>query len=315
MEKISKTAKRRLVLHVGHQKTGTSSIQVMLAGSNAYLRSRNFFYPSVPEPSSKASAVWEGPFRHNIIAGTYADYGTAFDRLSAEELDSFWGILSHDSCSPILSAEGLSRQHNFASIAAALADYDVEVVAYVRRQDLFAESLYNQRNKILVQRGDPSFISDEFLTEVDMFNFLKSQSYFRVMSFTNLFNKIEKQIAPTKMFVRVFDKNLLKGGDVCEDFAGIFDLDMEKLYRAGTHANGSISNMVLEEIKDVFLSKGELAARELMAAIRTSMRNGCDYSGYYGIFTDQSRKDFLESYRDVNDILREKYGVCFNLNF
>lgn len=312
MQKISKTAKRRLVLHVGHQKTGTSSIQVMLAGSNSYLRSKNFFYPSVPEPISKTNSVWEGPFRHNIIAGTYADYGTAFDRLSAEELDSFWERLSRDSCSPILSAEGLSRQRNFVPLAAALADYDVEVVAYVRRQDLFAESLYNQRNKILVQRGDPSFISEEFLTEADMFNFLRSQSYFRILSFTSLVNKIENQIQPTKIYVRVFDKKLLKGGDVCEDFAGIYDLDMEKLYQAGTHANGSISNAVLEEIKDVFLSKGELAARELMGVIRTSMRNGCDYSGYYGIFTDQSRKHFLDNYRNVNDVLREKYGVSFN---
>lgn len=311
MQKVSKTAKRRLVLHVGHQKTGTSSIQVMLAGSNSYLRSKNFFYPSVPEPRSKTNSVWEGPFRHNIIAGTYADYGTAFDTLSAEELDRFWRNSSHDPCSPILSAEGLSRQYNFAPMAAALADYDVEVVAYVRRQDLFAESLYNQRNKILVQRGDPFFLSEEFLTETDMFNFLKAQSYFRILNFTNLMSKVEDQIQPSKIHVRVFDKKLLKGGDVCEDFAEIFDLNIEKLYQVGTHANGSISNAVLEEIKDVFLSKGGGAARELMGAIRTSMRNGRDYSGYYGVFSDQSRRDFLDKYSDVNRVLKEKYGVFF----
>jgi hypothetical protein len=304
-------ARKKLILHVGLQKTGTSSIQVMLAGSGEALRDEGFFYPQLPASDLTVRSIRTSPFRHNILAASYADYRTAFERLHAEELTAFWVEMQNNPRNPILSAEDFSRQKDFSRLKAPMSAFSVEVVIYVRRQDLFAESLYNQRNKILVQRGDISFLSEDFLTEKDLFEFLRVQSYIPVLNFSNLLNRIKTQLAPDRIHLRSFNRASMNGGDVCADFCDIFGWDIDNLTRPKSEANGSISNQILEELKQTFLSRGTAAALSMMDDINRSVANGTDYSGPYGILSHRSRRALLAQYDQVNRDLAEAYGVFF----
>jgi hypothetical protein len=299
-----------LIFHIGLQKTGTSSIQVMLAGSQDYLRSQGFFYPHLPAPPDSAR-IWLSPFRHNIIAGTYADYISAFPTLDAAQRQAFWESMATETASPILSAEDFSRQNDFSRFAADFAPYDVDVVMYVRRQDHFIESLYNQRNKILVSRGDPSFLNEAFLTEGDVFHFLRQQRYVPVLNYPKTLGRIGSQLSPEKFHVRVFDRSQLVDGDVCADFAAIFGWDVGKMFQPGREANGSISNVVLENLKRIFLNKGDDAAREELVRINAALEAGEDLSGSYQILAQSTRSDVLRQYRSINAELEADYGVCF----
>lgn len=289
----------------------------MLAGSNNYLRSQNFFFPKLPKMEQSSNSIWLSPFRHNIIASTYADYASAFNKLTREQLKLFWENLATNDCAPILSAEDFSRQRNYKFLAddLDLGDYEPEVVMYVRRQDLFMESLYNQRNKILVSRGEPWFLSEDFLTEQDVFRFIQRENYIPVLNFANTLARMDAQLSPKKIHVRIFDRSLMKDGDVCADFANIFGWKMDKMFQPGREANGSISNTVLQQLKRAFLEEGETAARTVLADINEARKTGKDLSGSYKIFCDRTRQNIQRQYSEINENLYKAYGIIFPRNW
>lgn len=297
------------ILHVGLQKTGTSSIQVMLAGSEKYLRSQGYIYPHLPACEAENNKVWVSPFRHNILASTYADYVSAFQSLSTEQESIFWRNAAEGNESIILSAEDFSRQSNFSKLSERLRNYETEIVLYVRRQDVFIESLYNQRNKILLQRGDPSFLTESLLTEQDVFEFLKSQNYVRVLNFARTLENLENYIKPTSVHVRTFDRNVLTGGDVCQDFAEILSLDYQKMFKPEKEANSSIGNETLRMLKKTFANKGPEAARIEMENVNNNWNSNTDLSGSYRIFSDKTRREIRSQYSRINEALFEKFGV------
>jgi hypothetical protein len=301
----------RLIFHIGLQKTGTSSIQVMLAGSQDYLRSQGMFFPDL-SAENETARIWRSPFRHNIIASTYADYLSAFPKFSEVQKNQFWEKLYADLDAPILSAEDFSRQRNFSVFSEVLKPFSLEVVMYVRRQDLFAESLYNQRNKILVSRGDPSFLAGDFLTESDLFHFLKQQNYIPVLNFAKTLNRIAEQLTPARLHVRTFDRSTLVDGDVCKDFSAIFGWDHGQMFQPPKEANGSISNAVLERLKQTYDREGSAAAAAALTELNARLAAGEDLSGPYKLLQKTTRLHMLRQYADINAELRVAYGVSFS---
>ncbi len=302
--------RRRIVLHIGLQKTGTSSIQIMLDGSQKYLKSKGYYFPQLPVANSdQQTSVWLSPFRHNILASTLADYKSAFDSFNSEQKCCFISALKENEMTPIISAEGISRQKDFSIYREVLADFEVEVVIYLRQQDRFVESLYNQRNKILVQRGDPGFLDEKFLTEPDLFNFLRQQSYIKLLNFEDLLGRIESQLVPHKIHVRVFDRSMLRNGDVCADFAEILSLDRDQLFSPPAETNDSIGNEVLIKLKRASLDHGLEAAKRKLSEIHCAWSMQKNLSGPYQLMSDISRESFMKEYAESNARIKDKYGV------
>ncbi|QUJ76020.1 hypothetical protein KDD17_13965 [Sulfitobacter albidus] len=309
MSLTERATRKTLVLHIGLQKTGTSSIQVMLAGSASYLDAQGFYFPDLPDAEADESRLSRSPFRHNRIAGTYADYPTSFQRLDQENMALFWRELAADPRIPILSAEDFSRQRDYTALGMALAPFDVTVVLYVRRQDLFAESLYNQRNKILLQRGSTDHLGEDFLTSEDLFAFLRREAYIPILNFTRLLARLEAGIRPVKVLVRAFDRATLEGADVCTDFCALFGWDAQAMSRPGHDANSSVSNQVLASVNEVFVRQGPEAAQLKIAQINQSFQAGEDLSGSYKVFPPQIRRTVQRQYADINAELHRRYGV------
>lgn len=300
---------KRLVLHVGLQKTGTSSIQVMLAGSGTYLETQGYIFPHLPDAAEDDSNLSVSPFRHNRIAGTYADYPSAFKPLNPSALHTLWEQIHATPHTAILSAEDFSRQKNYAALGAALSSFDVEVILYVRRQDLFAESLYNQRNKILLQRCSTDHLGAHFLTEDDLFAFLRREAYIPILNFSRLLSEIETHIKPAKVHVRQFDREMLEGADVCSDFSALFGWDFDKMSKPGHDTNGSVSNTVLTSINQVFLEHGADAAKDKMNEINQSIQHGENLSGSYKVLSPKTRNTVQRQYNDINSDINTRYGV------
>lgn len=135
----STTARPRLVLHVGTHKTGTSALQAALDGARgALLRQHGLLYADTRRPP------WPELPKHCSVYQAAA-HGDAAAQAREREL-----LLAEFEASRattlLLSEEGLSEpddklQRFFEPLA---AHFDIEVLCFLRRQDLFVEALFNQ---------------------------------------------------------------------------------------------------------------------------------------------------------------------------
>lgn len=283
----------------------------MLATSEEILARNGLLYPMLPVPRSPRSKVWTSPFRHNCVAATYADFHSTFESLDAAAHDELVHEMRATDRDLILSAEEFSRQKDFSKIKDGLAGFDVTVIVYLRRQDLYMESLYNQRNKILVSRKDTSVLGKNFLSQSDMESFIKISGYAEIMNFHGLLKRVSDQLQPRDIKVRNFDRKQLVDGDVCKDFCCLLSINYDEMVRPVSDANQSIGNHILTEINETFLSRGPVAAQELMEEVCSKISSGKNCSGQYRILDDEARARLLEAYFEQNETLRREYDVSF----
>lgn len=138
--------KKRLILHIGMHKTGTSSVQRYFSRNRAVLRRMGVCYPrsigAAGERQPKHAAIFDA-ISHE------ADHGATHPVLGPSALlieDAAKAIQSAPGRLGVLSAEGLSGERPvFAETLAPIGDlFDTTVVVFVRRQDHWVESFYKQ---------------------------------------------------------------------------------------------------------------------------------------------------------------------------
>ncbi|MFO1338084.1 MAG: hypothetical protein U1F53_07580 [Burkholderiaceae bacterium] len=135
----STTARPRLILHVGTHKTGTSALQAALGGArDALLHDHGLLYADTRRPP------WPDLPKHCSVYQAAA-HGDAAAQAREREL-----LLAEFEASRattlLLSEEGLSEPDDrvlrfFEPLAQR---FDIKVLCFLRRQDLFVEALFNQ---------------------------------------------------------------------------------------------------------------------------------------------------------------------------
>lgn len=128
----------RLILHIGTHKTGSSAIQNWLWQRRAALHRQGFHYGATDrEPHPHLP-------KHNSLYRSLVHPKGDFAAEKAAILADF----RQSGCDTmILSEEGLCEPYyeRLARIAELRAHFEIIVVCFLRRQDYFLESLWNQR--------------------------------------------------------------------------------------------------------------------------------------------------------------------------
>ena len=131
----------KLILHVGMHKTGSTTLQNLMEKQRKALKDQGVWYARTDRPPAEHLP------KHNSLAKALV----SDDDLFAEEkrilLDEF---AASGCCTLLLSEEGLSvpsarTPQARKRIAGLAADFDVETICFVRRQDRWVESLWTQR--------------------------------------------------------------------------------------------------------------------------------------------------------------------------
>ena len=144
--------KPRLILHIGTHKTGTTTLQTLMAAQRSELAEAGFCYPTTGHAENPVSqplkaSVWKHQLlTHSLVHPDDSLFAREYARLAEEFAHS--GLTTM-----VLSAEGLSgprpRKHKSMMRVQRFADdFDIQIVCLVRRQDYFVESLWNQRCKL-----------------------------------------------------------------------------------------------------------------------------------------------------------------------
>ncbi|HEY0212544.1 MAG TPA: hypothetical protein VGC40_03020 [Paenirhodobacter sp.] len=189
-----------LIVHVGTQKTGSSSIQHFLRENEQLLRDSGISYVS-------AVREWSD---HNKLARELRNNNAATPRADAIVAE----IKSRGYDKYIISAEELfhKRVPNrlFDHLTRHL-DMEVRIVSYLRRPDHLIEALYKQRVKTGDIKPRPLRYLDENKWECD---------------YLTVLDAFAERFGADHLAVRPYVRSRLKDGDVVADFLDVTGLKM-----------------------------------------------------------------------------------------
>jgi hypothetical protein len=208
----------RLVIHAGIHRTGTTTLQRFLASSRDALKDQGFLYPF--ETISHKKISW---LLHN-------------DRLTGRTLrDQLLNETSADTRTIILSHEDFARLKPLAWLKPLKAEFDVQAVFYLRRQDFWLMSWYNQHVKWPFNRRKSLLSASEFLETIEDYYWL---DYYWLVSHW------AKHLGRENVLVGVLEKAQVT--DVVTDFCERVGLDRTRLKRVEANSNESLPPHLLE---------------------------------------------------------------------
>lgn len=188
---------KRVILHIGRHKSGTSSLQKFLSENDILLKENNFIYP--------INFFYRG-YAHHELAELLSRKNTknlssvALDDLLsnlAEQINELFQKVDGD---VILSSEAFQNCHPLVIKALfERIDCKVEVVCYIREQVGYIASAYNQKVHATGYQGDIYEFFESF--QLDYSDFISS--------WAEAFEQFR---------IRVFDKRLLLRSDIVCDF-------------------------------------------------------------------------------------------------
>ncbi|RTM07398.1 MAG: hypothetical protein EKK31_11585 [Hyphomicrobiales bacterium] len=135
------TGYRKIVIHCGLHKTGSSYLQQLFLANRNELKRKSVYYPEFRNPD--AAAMHKG--NHSIVAVSYDK-----NRSAEENLSSFFDLNS-DCDTLLISGEEFSRVNDVSGFLSGLKqfapDADIRLVFYLRRYDHMIESVYSETVK------------------------------------------------------------------------------------------------------------------------------------------------------------------------
>lgn len=211
----------RITLHIGIEKTGTSSIQRALHANRKRLAAEGVLYPKLDAPNGRELAVAAmddtrtDPLKTDELARARCSHDEYRRRLTDRLRSAVAGggydrlVLSSEHCHSRLSTDDAVRR--LAGMLTGIGDVDgVEVIVYLRRQDRLAVSLHTTR--LMIGGVGPVFPEGPHAVE---------NPYYR---FDRLLARYGHAFGRENLIVRVFEPAALESQDVVADFFAIAGL-------------------------------------------------------------------------------------------
>lgn len=301
-----------LYLHIGTPKTATTSIQIFCEANVEILEKKGFCYPrlsySYPNVMNRRNA-------HFIVGRRYLENG----KRDVQEEDRIWNeeigkiveklqqnmnvILSDESIWYAFSVQKnkywkllkrLSQQHSF----------DIKIIVYLRRQDDFATSWWNQRIKSATSKEIASMKWQEIVMCPDM------RKKYMVLDYYENLEKIASIFGRDSICVRIFDRNTFKGTkqNIQSDFLDILGLDLNDDFTLEVpEANQSLKGNS-HEIKRIIngLPEYESIRKVVNSSIQVcSEKSNPEYK--YSMFSKEERIAFMKQFEESNHLLAKYY--------
>lgn len=276
--------KKKLILHIGQSKTGTSAIQDHLARNRSSLLKEGYLYPRITRGNVPLDIANHNGFADSLVRPT------VFPRLTAEEYVSQILEQSADRKvhTVILSAEhflgGLPRVWEVSSsaefdflyakklqnLANFTEKFATTIVCYLRPQASWLSSGINQTIKIarLIKPDANVCESDKQFFEMAKMT----------LRYSERLSAWESTTKPESMIVVPYVRSALAGGDSVTDFmqrVGMEDLKLARSVKSEVNQSLSIDNIEIKKIlnkdakskhkeRTIIKALGELSAQSAL---------------------------------------------------
>ena len=295
---------RTIYIHIGTEKTGTTSVQSFLTKNADKLSAAGVWYPA-KQTASYCESNGHFPIVASLVGGWVDFVSPAKSAAKDECLRKFLeDCLSRPEKTVVISAEHFSsRLHDPEMLATfrrqLLGVFDrAVVIAYVRSQVSLAPSSYSTG----VKCGRAS--------RLDLAEITPANPYFNALSILDFWASV---FGRDNIIAREFEAGSLRNGDICHDFLevlGVAGLAAEK----GSRENTSLSLPKLEALRLVnaclpSIEQDPERWREAQRLRGIFITPHLQSSGHDQPFrlTHAEACLILDRFRQDNEILNEKY--------
>lgn len=215
---------KKIFLHIGSHKTGTSSIQQFLKRNQKRLKNHQ--------------SIYYFNFKSRPFEFCRKDHMNQFLWFQVNRLEELQDIAEDY---VIISNEDFSwinLEEDIKQLALKLYQYanEVEVIVYLRRQEALAISHKQQGAKggqaMIAYGHEPQALPSEFSPYANAY-----------LNFYEKINKWSKAFGEESITVRIFEKDNLYNGDAVEDFAQVVGIKNYDKLRPANHVNESIARI------------------------------------------------------------------------
>ena len=284
--------KKKLYIHIGFPKTGTSAMQSIGLLHSATLKQAGLIYVDFEE------------FNQTLMNGKIPSFKEFFKTLYARHRNKnykFW--ISSEFLMGLGGAKYILK-NNPGEIAQELYNganewFDIHIIAYLRRMDIWIESLYAQAIFDI-----ESFSFEEYIEANDVYSI---DYYGIIKSYIDVFGK-------DKITLRLFDKKYLHGNNsLLAQFSSILNCEILKtinIHDERIHTNSSYDRLTLEiaRICNKQLKKDDNKLRTL----RKVLRSVSDKSKHPLLFFSKTERSRL---LEQNERSMQKLQKTLSLDF
>lgn len=298
MTALTAEAPIRLVLHPGHPKCGSSSIQAALYGSVDALEARGVFLPNRRFRFSFENDGYRRGLGNpvNFFEGISNDAGfAAFEERLAEVLT---GVRRAGGRTVVISAENLGNQSGITTRRPlheifARRFRPVDVIFYIRRQDDWMVSSWQQWGHKLgwsLERHIDQNLADnrpDFLAAA--------------RSFEAVYGEGRVSVVP-------LDRRTLMEGDLLADFSRRSGLPLGETPEEDTFKNASLGGFlcdVLARAPGIYTGHRDQSVRRLLAG--SPAARGLAFNSDKRILSAAQRRRVLQHFEDDNRALHARY--------
>ena len=306
----------RITLHIGTQKTGTTALQTFLGENSEKLALQGFCFPTALAKHPGILKDRNAYFLTMLVANAVAP-----DRVSEEELelcrknkDSFIE-LTRDAEHVILSdemfwREGALRVGFWKELKRQLDEMgfdDVDFVVYLRRQDEFIASLWNQRVKSGVR-----------LT-TSCASYAKSDASRDLMDYAKVIAEIEDAFTSGCVRVRVYKRDELIGRDVRSDFCSVMGIDSSQGFTMEEEKpNLGMSNNITEIKRVANRNESYRQTDNFLSTSAQQVSAQARIKDATSLLPPEIREEILQRYASGNEQIARTYldredGVLFGV--
>lgn len=274
---------RKLFLHVGVHRTGTTSTQKFLRQNFDILRGRGYLYPfGVARHEDHVRRMARG----NL---SVADFADDLQRRADSHATGIHSV--------IISDEDMSCIRDFSLFAPLSRQFDVRVVVSLRRQDLWLESWYLQNVKWQWQPA---------LSHLPFAEFMDRRDEFFWIDYAERLAHYEAIFGEGSVVASVFERTDMPQGPIAA-FLGMVGIHDHSGFGPFDHANSSLSPKMSEFVRLLPLDRIEPPERRLLEKAIAEVDARLETNGSKLVMPHDQRLRVLEEFAGSNARTATRY--------
>lgn len=297
---------KTLYIHIGTSKTGTTTIQTYCGINREQLKSKGVLFPIMPYHYDRITENRNGHFLYATIYENGVRNKEKEKQVLKQELDYIVDCFK-DYDNVLLSEESIwwataTRRKGlwkYLQEHSQQNNYQVKIIVYLRRQDQFMMSRYNQILKTDTGGGTQRFY--EYFKDMN-------GKYKCVMNYRQRLDYMAKFFPKENIVVKRFDRSYFYNGDLNADFLHILGVEIDDTFAELPKDENLGISVQSGELKRVLNRLGTMTFAENQKLLQ--MLNECEEllpKREVSIMTTEHIEKFMKKFIDDNESIAVDY--------